>query len=240
MFLYGQRSITERLKTDPASIQRIYVLEDVRRPEIVKLARSKHVFVEFISKGKLLYLARDVHAQGVIAEVGDFVYQDFDEVLGREHKRILIFLDRITDPVNLGAILRVAACFGGCAVVLPKFESVEVNDTVVKVSCGAENHVPVSIVTNLSTAIDQAKDQGYWIGATVVENGENPRKVKFNFPLGLIFGSEGEGVRPGLLKHVDYRLTLPMKGAQLSFNVATAVGIVCYEALNQKIHEKNK
>ena len=216
------------------------MLEDVRRPDIVKLARSKNIAVEFISKGKLLYLARDVHAQGVIAEVSDFVYQDFDEVLGREHKRVLIFLDRVTDPVNLGAILRVCACFGGCAVVLPKFESVEVNDTVVKVSCGAENHVPVSIVTNLSTAVEHTKDLGYWIGATVVEDGENPRKVKFNFPVGFIFGSEGEGIRPGLLKHADYRLTLPMKGAQLSFNVATSVGIVCYEAFNQKIHDKVK
>ncbi|MDD5655169.1 MAG: 23S rRNA (guanosine(2251)-2'-O)-methyltransferase RlmB [Candidatus Omnitrophica bacterium] len=240
MFLYGQRSVTERLKTNPQSIQRIYVLEEVRRPDIVKLARAKHVFVEFISKGKLLYLARDVHAQGVIAEVSDFVYQEFDEVLGREHKRIIMFLDRITDPVNLGAILRICACFGGCAVVLPKFESVEVNDTVVKVSCGAENHVPVSMVTNLSGAIEQAKDAGYWIGAAVVEDGVNPRKVKFNFPLGFVFGSEGEGIRPGLLKHVDYRLTVPMKGAQLSFNVATSVGIFCYEALNQKIYDKIK
>ena len=216
------------------------MLEGVRRPDIVKLARSKHISLEVISRGKLLYLARDVHAQGVVAEVSDFVYADFDEVLGREHKRILIFLDRITDPVNLGAILRVAACFGGCAVVLPKFESVEVNDTVVKVSCGAENHVPVCIVTNLSSAVEQAKSERYWIGATVVDEGENPRKVKFNFPLGFIFGSEGEGIRPGLLKHADYRLTLPMKGAQLSFNVATSVGIVCYEAFNQKIQDKVK
>lgn len=240
MYLFGQRSVMERLRSNPQSIQRIYVLEEVRRPDIVKMARSKHINVEFISKGKLLYMARDVHAQGVVAEVSDFVYQDFEEILGREHKRVLIFLDRVTDPQNLGAILRVCACFGGCAVVLPKFESVDVNETVLKVSCGAENHVPVSIVTNLSTAIQQAKDMGYWIGATVVEKGENPRKVKFNFPLGFIFGSEGEGIRPGLLKHADYNLTLPMKGAQLSFNVATAVGIFCYEAVNQKTHEKNE
>jgi 23S rRNA (guanosine2251-2'-O)-methyltransferase len=234
MFLYGQRSVIERLKNNPKSVHKVYLLEDVKRPEIFSIARRRNVPIEKINLHKFSQLTRNVHAQGVIAEVGEFSYQDFDEIISSEDKPLLIFLDRVTDPQNLGAIMRICACFGGCAIILPKYESVEVTDTVLKVSCGAENHVPVTIVTNLSNAAQKAKDEGYWIGATVVQGGESPRKIKFNFPLGLIFGSEGEGVRPGLLKHVDYRLTLPMGGAELSFNVATAVGIFCYEAFNQK------
>jgi len=234
MFLYGQRSVIERLRNNPQSVRKVYLLEDIKHPEIADIARRRHIALEKLTLHKFSQTTRNVHAQGVMAEVDAFKYQDFDELIGDENKPTLVLLDRVTDPQNLGSIMRICACSGGFAVVLPKYESVEVSDTVLKVSCGAENHVPVSIVVNLSNAVQKAKDAGYWIGAAVVEGGENPRKVVFNFPLGLIFGSEGEGVRQGLLKHADYRLTLPMSGAQLSFNVATAVSIFCYEVLNQK------
>ncbi|MDD5731248.1 MAG: TrmH family RNA methyltransferase, partial [Candidatus Omnitrophica bacterium] len=95
-------------------------------------------------------------------------------------------------------------------------------------------YVPVCLVTNVSLAVQKAKEAGYWIGATVVEGGEYPRNVSLNFPLCLLFGSEGEGIRPGLVKHTDYKLTLPMQGAGLSFNVAMAVGIFCYEIACQR------
>jgi 23S rRNA (guanosine2251-2'-O)-methyltransferase len=92
----------------------------------------------------------------------------------------------------------------------------------------------VCLVTNLSTAIQKAKKTGYWVAAAVVAGGENPRQANLNFPLAILFGSEGEGIRPGLIKHADYKLTLPMQGAGLSFNVAMAVAIFCYEVSSQK------
>ncbi len=239
MRLYGKRSIGERLKADPKSIKRLYLEEGVSRPEILSLGRKAAVPVEYLRPQRFAQLAQGNQTQGIIAEVSKFVYRDFDELISRDPKTVLIFLDRVNDPHNLGVILRSCACFGNFSVVLPGYESAQVNETVLKVACGAENYVPVSLITNLSVAIQKAQKQGYWIAATVVEGGDNPRHAGLNFPLGLVFGSEGEGVRPGLLKHVDYRLTLPMSGAGLSFNVAIAASIFCYEISGQmQAHEK--
>ncbi len=227
--LYGKRSITERLKAAPASITRIYIEEGAVRPDIVTLARKHRIPVENLRHPRFRQLAQGNTTQGLIAETGDFKYAVLEDILGAESKPTLLFLDRVNDPHNLGVILRSAACFGGFAVVLPGYESVEVNETVIKVACGAENYVPVAKIPNLSVAVQKAAAAGYWIGACVVEGGSSPREVALNFPLGLILGSEGEGVRPGLLKHIDYKLTLPMRGQGLSFNVAIAVSIFCYE-----------
>ncbi|HTY45612.1 MAG TPA: 23S rRNA (guanosine(2251)-2'-O)-methyltransferase RlmB [Patescibacteria group bacterium] len=240
MRLYGKRSVSERLKADPASIKRLYIEEGLQRPEIVSLGRKAGIAVECLRSGRFAQLAQGNQTQGVIAEVTKFVYRDFDELISQDPASVLIFLDRINDPHNLGVILRSCACFGNFSVVLPGHESAQVNETVLKVACGAENYVPVSLITNLSVAIQKAQKQGYWIASTVVEGGDNPRQARLNFPLGLVFGSEGQGVRPGLLKHIDYRLTLPMTGAGLSFNVAIAVSIFCYEISSQRQADEKK
>jgi 23S rRNA (guanosine2251-2'-O)-methyltransferase len=234
MRLYGKRSVIERLKVDPKSIKRIYLEERVLRPEVADLARKNKITIENLTSKRFFQFAQDAQTQGVMAEVDKFLYQDFDELISRKDKLTLICLDRITDPQNLGVILRNSACMGGFGIVLPKYESVEVNETVLKVACGAENYVAVAQVINLSTAIQKAQKVGYWVGATVVSGGQYPRQAKLNFPLALLFGSEGEGIRPGLLKHADYKLTLPMQGAGISFNVAMAVGIFCYEVSVQR------
>ena len=234
MRLFGKRSVIERIKTNPKSIEKIYLQEGLARADIIELAKSENIRLENLPAGRFFQLAQGVQTQGVMAEVDKFFYRDFDELISQEDKPTLICLDRITDPQNLGVILRNSACLGGFSIILPKHESVEVNETVLKVACGAENYVPVCLVTNLSTAIQKAKKTGYWVAAAVVAGGENPRQANLNFPLAILFGSEGEGIRPGLIKHVDYKLTLPMQGAGLSFNVAMAVAIFCYEVSSQK------
>jgi 23S rRNA (guanosine2251-2'-O)-methyltransferase len=235
MRLYGKRSVMERLHSDPRSIKKIYIQEGVNRPDIAHLSRSNNITVEVLKEQRFTHLVQGgVHTQGVMAEIENFRYEDLDEILEREDKPVLLLLDRINDPQNLGSILRSCACFGGFCVVLPKFESVEVTEAVLKVACGGENYVPVCRVTNLSVAVQKARKAGYWIGAAVVEGGQNPRQARLNFPFGLVVGSEGHGVRPGLVKDLDYRFTLPMQGAELSFNVAVAVSVFCYEVVCQK------
>lgn len=202
--------------------------------DIESQARKNNVHIEYLPERRFFKLEKRNQAQGIIAAVDEFRYLDFEDLINQEIQPKLVCLDRITDPQNLGAIMRTCACLGGFGVVLPKHESAEVNETVLKVACGAENHVPVCRVKNLSTAIEKAKEKGYWIGAAVVEGGQDPRQIKFNLPLGLLFGSEGQGVRPGLLEQADYKITLKMKGARLSLNVALAAGIICYEVCNQR------
>jgi len=136
----------------------------------------------------------------------------------------------VNDPHNLGVILRTAACFGGFAVVIPEFEACEVNETVLHVASGGENYIPVSRVTNISKAIGRAKDAGYWIvGAVVDEDAADINETELPFPLGLVLGSEGSGIRPGIKKHLDVKIYIPMKGASLSLNVNIACAIFCYE-----------
>jgi 23S rRNA (guanosine2251-2'-O)-methyltransferase len=235
MRLYGKRSVIERIGSQPKSVKRIYLLEGASRPEITHLARRNNLFIEVLGRNRFNQLAQGMNTQGVMAEVDKFYYRDLDDIISNEeNKPTLICLDRINDPQNLGVILRNCACFGDFCVVLPKHESVEVTEAVLKVACGAENYTPVCQVTNLSMAIQKARAQGYWVGATVVDGGTHPRQANFNFPLCLLFGSEGEGIRPGLVKHLDYKLSLPMPGAGLSFNVAMAVAIFCYEVTCQR------
>lgn len=236
MFLYGKRSIIERLKIRPESIRGLYIEEGRTWPEIVYLARENHLKIHNLPSSRFLKLAKNMHAQGVIAQVDDFHYADFSQILNdaNQNKPTLIFLDRITDPQNLGAIIRSCACFGNFALVLPRHESAEITESVLRVACGAENYLQISIVTNLTAATKEAKAAGYWVAAAVAKEGGDLRLRQLPFPLAVIFGSEAKGIRPGLMKYIDDKLTLSMDGAKLSFNVATAVSIFCYEISRQK------
>ncbi len=171
-----------------------------------------------------------------MAEVNEFVYTPFEELLHKSQGKDLsfIFVDSINDPHNLGSILRITACFGGFAVVIAKHSSCEVNDTVMHVASGGENFTPVSMVNNMLTALIKAKEAGYWIAGTVVESGSDINNTSLPFPLCLVLGSEGKGIRPGIKKHLDVKVSLPMKGAALSFNVAVACAIFCHEITRQR------
>jgi 23S rRNA (guanosine2251-2'-O)-methyltransferase len=143
-------------------------------------------------------------------------------------------MDNLNDPQNLGSILRTSACLGGFSVVLPRHDSVEVTEAALRVAQGGENYVPVAKAVNLALAIEKAKKAGYWIAGAVLEAGEDLKKSKLNFPLGIVIGSEGKGIRPGLMKILDIRLSLPMGGAKLSFNAAVAAALFCYEVARQR------
>ena len=230
MRLYGKRSVIERLTAAPRTIRTLYLDQGVDAPEVVRAAKASGLSFTSLSKEDFAQKTGSVHAQGVLAEVEEFLYAEFEELLAKPEPRpLLLLLDRVTDPQNLGAILRSTACFGGISLVLPKHDSTEVNETVLRVACGGENYVPVSRVTNLVRACETAKKAGYWIAGAAAEGGEPLNRAKLPFPLGIILGSEGGGIRPGLTKHLDLTITLPMPGAPLSFNVATAAALIGYE-----------
>lgn len=235
MYLYGKRAVQERLKVNPGSIKKIY-LSQGKFIDLSEKARQKKIPLFRLENHRFPGLRRDAVTQGLIAEVEEFQYADFYNQIKQpdEKKPVLLFLDRITDPRNLGALMRSCACFGGFCLVLPRYHSAEINETVLKVACGAENYVPVVAVVNLAQALREARKEGYWIAASVVEGGETPEEAKLNFPLGIIIGNEEEGIRPGLLKMVDFKITLAMPGTRLSFNVAVATSLLCYEIIRKK------
>lgn len=236
MKLFGKNQVYERLKANPQSIKQIYLLKNSDLKSIADFARQNNIDCIYLEPGKFVELSGEKHSQGVIAEIEEFTYSDLDELLAlpKEEKYTLIAISNINDPQNLGSILRSAACFGGLALVLPKHRSVQITETVLKVACGGENYVPVVQVTNLIPAIEKAKESGYWIVGGVTENGENLSNFKLPFPLCLVIGSEGEGIRKGILSHLDYQVTIPMRGKVLSLNTAVASAVFFYEISRQR------
>ncbi len=237
MFLYGRNSICERLIANPKSIKKILLDENFSVPHIEKLIRKKHIPSERMTSRQLGRLKHAKDLQGIIAKVEQFSYVSFDELLNRtaDKQLTLIFLDRLNDPQNLGVIIRIAACFGRFAIVIPRFSACEVTEAVLHVASGGENYVPIAMVSNVSSAILKAKKRGCWImGAVIGDDAQNVSEVSMPFPLGLVLGSEGEGIRHGVDKQLDIKTRIPMKGAKLSFNVATACAILCHEICKQR------
>lgn len=237
MLLYGKNSVFERLKANPASIRKILLEDRFHYPPIEKLIQQKNIPVERLSSQQLLRIKHTDNLQGIIAKVDSFRYTPFDDLLSQpfERKLTLVFLDRVYDPQNLGAIIRTTACFGGFALIIPKFKACGVNETVLHVAQGGENYVPIACVTNMAYAVRAAKNEGYWImGAIVAAEASDINHTAIPFPAGLVLGSEGSGLRYGINKLIDVRVRIPMQGASLSFNVAIACAIFCYEITKQR------
>lgn len=236
MYLYGKNSVLERLKASPKTIKRVLLQKGFKSAEIINLMSSGGIPVSWVTEKELIDIKRGNRTQGIVAEVEDFKYRDFDELLftAKKNKISLIFLDGINDPQNLGSVIRTTACFGGFAIVVPKHRSCEVTDAVMHVASGGENYTPVSRVNNILTAILKAKNSGFWVTGAVVKDGEKLNNILLPFPMCLVLGSEGKGIRPSIIKHLDFKVTLPMEGASLSFNVAMACAIFCYEIDKQR------
>ncbi len=236
MNLYGKNQVLERLKSHSKSIKKIFFNQRSDLFAIRLQANDKKIPYVVLREKEFLIMAKNAKTQGVIALVEEFSYQDLDSLLAcdQKDKYVLIALSNITDPQNLGSILRTAACFGKFALIIPKHRTATITETVLRVACGGENHVPIVQVTNLMTALKKAKDAGYWVAGSVVDDGEDVMNFKFPFPFCLVIGSEGKGIRHGLLSHLDYRLKLPMPGKELSLNAAVATAIFCYEIMKQR------
>lgn len=237
MKIYGKNPVIERIKAAPKSVKRVYVETGHPDHNYISSKMKKHgVPVISVPASKMLKLGRSLNTQGLLIEVEDFGYADYDDLVDEAYAQgiTLLFMDGITDPQNMGAIVRSAACLGGFALVIPTHGTVEINDTVTRVACGGENHVKVSKVNNLNNAIEKAKAKGFWIAGSVVKDGEDLTRAKLPMPLGLVIGSEGKGIREVTLKHIDVKLTIPMAQERLSLNVAHATALFCYEIKKQK------
>jgi 23S rRNA (guanosine2251-2'-O)-methyltransferase len=234
-YLYGKNSIIERLKCNPKSIKNVFIQENFNNPQITSLLRSNSIPHRIVREKELMRIKRADRMQGIAAEVERFEYTPLEALVDTNGKAqyCLLLLDEISDPHNLGSLLRITACLGGFAIVLPRHSSCEVNDTVMHVASGGENFTPVARVSNILNAILKIKKSGYWIAGSIVDGGDIIGDIKLPFPLAVILGSEGRGIKPAILKHVDLNITLQMQGAALSLNVAMAGAMLCYEISRQ-------
>jgi 23S rRNA (guanosine2251-2'-O)-methyltransferase len=236
MRLCGKKPVLERIKFDPGSIKNLYLSKKTDLSDIVKAAKKQGLDFESIEKDSFNKMCGIIHSQGVMAEIPEYQYTPFKKLM-KDAENIgnsLVFLDGITDPQNLGSIMRNLACLGGFSLILPEHNSVEINETVLRVACGGENFIKVSKIGNSVRGVKEAKERGFVVAGTVTEGGADILKTTMESPLAIVIGAEGKGIRPGLLQELDIKVTFPMPGAGLSYNAAVATALFCYEINRRK------
>ena len=203
--------------------------------EIVAMAREQKVIVQEVDRAHLDAMAPG--HQGLIAVVSAYAYKTVDDMLALAKERgeapFLVILDGVTDPHNLGAIIRSAECAGAHGVIIPERRAVGLTPAAVKASAGAVEYLPVAREVNLTRTIERLKKEGIWIYGTAM-NGEDYRKVDFSGPKALVIGSEGEGMSRLVGENCDKVVTLPMKGKIESLNASVAAGILLYAMMDAK------
>jgi len=238
--LYGRHPVFELLRKGGRRADEVAVLAGGRGPlqEIVALARRAGVKVSFRTRDQLTAMAGSPDHQGVVARVARAEYVDLDALLSvpaaRGEPALLLALDQVQDPRNLGALLRTAEALGVHGVVIPKHHAVGLTDATARVAMGALEFVRVAREANLVGAMEALKKKGIWIYGAVPSGGGSPWATDLTGAVCLVLGGEGEGLRPLLVRTCDGLLTVPMTGHLGSLNVAAAGAVLCYEAIRQR------
>jgi 23S rRNA (guanosine2251-2'-O)-methyltransferase len=228
--IYGIRPVVEALRSRKREV--FEVLDAARNAEVEKAASEAGIPVKKVPRTRIEELARGGAHQGVVARVGLYPYSDLDDILAGQESLIIV-LDSVTDPHNLGAVLRAADGAGASGVVILKNRAVGVTAVAVKASAGASEHVPVVQVTNLRRSIDRMKEAGVWVYAAEV-GGTTYTDLDLSGSVALVLGSEGRGVRRLVREGCDGAASIPMLGAVESLNVSVAAAILLYEARRQR------
>lgn len=195
--------------------------------EIVDLARAANIPVRFERREQLDRMARGSAHQGVVAVGGDFAYRTLDELAG--DARLVVVLDGVEDPHNLGAIVRTAHCAGASAVIVPERRSAGVTDTVTKAAAGALEHLPIVRVVNLNRALEDLKRRGFWIYGLDERGSGSYDRIDYGTPTAFVLGGEGAGLHELVRKHCDALVRIPMAGKISSLNVSVATGVVLFD-----------
>lgn len=237
--LEGRNAVLEVLKSgrdiEKIIIQKGNVEGTIRR--IVGMAKEHGVVVQEAVKQKLDEMSQTKNHQGVIAIVSEHEYAEVSDILkaaaDKGEKPFIIILDNITDPHNLGAVIRTAECAGAHGVIIPKRRSVGLTATVGKTSAGAMEYMPVARVTNISKTIDDLKKEGIWIACADI-GGEDYFDASLDSAIALVIGAEGDGVSRLVKEKCDYVVSIPMYGKISSLNASVAAGLLMYEVVRQR------
>jgi 23S rRNA (guanosine2251-2'-O)-methyltransferase len=238
--LTGIHAVREALEAGRA-FDRILIAkgrQDTRVEEIVQLARGRDIAVRFEDRGQLDRLAATKDHQGVVALVAARAASSLDEIVATANKEnvrgLIVLLDGVEDPHNLGAVIRTALAAGAHGVVIPERRAAGLTDTVARASAGALAHLPVAKVTNLVRAMEELKEAGYWLVGLDEEGEKNYTEVDYLSPTGIVLGSEGKGLHDLTKKRCDFVVSLPTVGPVKSLNVSVATGVVLFEAIRQR------
>lgn len=232
-FVYG-KNVVKQMLMDNSKVKQIYMSVDDR--DVERLARKQRVQLKRVDKKTLTQMTKTDRHQGVVAEVDPYRLYSVDEILqgvSENGKGLIIMLDELEDPHNLGAILRTADAIGATGVIFKKTNAVGLTATVAKVSAGAIDTVKCASVTNLSRTLEDLQKKGWWAVGTDMD-GQDYRSVKYDFNTVLIIGNEGKGISRLLREKCDFVVSLPMRGKIESLNVAVSAGILMYSIYNMR------
>ncbi|HEX5646969.1 MAG TPA: 23S rRNA (guanosine(2251)-2'-O)-methyltransferase RlmB, partial [Nitrospira sp.] len=239
----GLHAVREALKAGTRPLQRILVLRTDRQfGDLVQSARAKRIPVHVEPPAAFDRLVPQGNHQGIVAFVAAKSYSSTDEILERARKRgeppFVLILDGVEDPHNLGAALRTAEAAGVHGVFIPERRAAGLTSVVAKVSAGAIDHMLVGRVVNVTHLIGELKERGLWVYGVEPSTAPVYTSLDMTGPTALVFGGEGEGIRPGVLKACDGHISIPMKGHVESLNVSAAVAVVVFEAVRQRGGQK--
>jgi 23S rRNA (guanosine2251-2'-O)-methyltransferase len=232
--IYGVNPVLEALRGRRRPVERVCIAVGARIArfdELMREAKAANVPVVRQPPTAIDRAAQGRNHQGVVAWVGAAQYATLDDVIARTAERpLVVLLDGVEDPHNLGAIVRTAECAGAAGVVIPERGAVGLTDTVAKTSAGALEHLPVARVTNLVAAIETLKGSGAWVAGLDADAPTAYTDYDFSGPTALVFGGEGKGLRRLVRERCDLLLSIPLYGAISSLNVSVSVGVVLYQA----------
>ncbi len=236
MLIEGRNSVEQAINGN-GTVDKVLIAHNLRDQNLLNEIKQSGVTYQFVDKAALDKISKTKNHQGIVAYVTNYQYFDLKDIIDRAYENgkqpLLLILDGIEDPHNLGNIIRTAECLGVDGLILPKHRSVTVNDTAMRVSQGAASNVRICKVVNINQEIQKLKDQGFWVYG--VELGGMPlNKVNLKGPLVLVMGSEGRGIHQLTRKLVDGIVTIPLRGKVNSLNVGSAAAIALYEVNRQR------
>lgn len=239
--LEGRNAVSEALKSG-RTIDKIFVADgdiDKGLQRLAAQAKEAGAVVVSVDRRKLDAMSYTRAHQGIIALAAAHEYATIDDILAEAAARgqapLIVICDELSDPHNLGAILRSAECAGAHGVIIPKRRSVGLTATVAKASAGAVEYMKVARVTNINSAISELKDKGVWVFGTAAEGSIPMYQADLSGPAAIVIGNEGDGMSPLVRKNCDVMVSIPMAGRISSLNASAAASILLYEAVRQRI-----
>jgi 23S rRNA (guanosine2251-2'-O)-methyltransferase len=237
--IYGINTVSEGLKARGRAFEWVGVAKerhDIRLQRIIEDCRKIGVPVRVLSRVELDRMAGNAAHQGVVAVTSAKQYTDLDDLVAarRGEHSLIVVLDGVEDPHNLGAVLRTADAAGADGVVIPERRAASVTGTVAKASAGASEHLPVAKVTNISRALDELKSKDIWVVGLDERGKQTYDSVDYKMHCAVVLGAEGKGVHDLVRKHCDFLVSIPMLGRVPSLNVSVAAGVVLYEVVRQR------
>jgi len=238
-YIYGLNAVAEAIKARGRAFQWVGLAKerhDLRLQRIIEECRKLGVPVRFLQRTELDRLAGNAAHQGLVAVTSAKQYNDLDDLLAarRGEHSLIVVLDGVEDPHNLGAILRTADAAGADGVVVPDRRAAGVTGTVAKVSAGASEHLPIAKVTNISRSLEELKSNDLWIVGLDERGPQTYDAIDYKMHCAVVLGAEGKGLHDLVRRHCDFLVSIPMQGKVPSLNVSVAAGIVLFEVVRQR------